>query len=132
MFFFVLYSLICFAPSSNTAFVQMSGPVATIPSLYEPLIEAISIVESNKKDCAINVKEMAVGRLQIRQIRVDHYNRLTGRNYELKDMHDFKKAKEVFLYFANGKTYEQAAKSWNGSGPMTITYWEKVKNYLVI
>jgi hypothetical protein len=108
----------------------MSGPVATIPNVYDPLIEAISIYESNKQDSALNVKENAIGRLQIRECRIKHYNQLTGKNYAHEDMYDFRKAREVFLYFAKGKTYEQAAKSWNGSGPMTIQYWEKVKKLI--
>jgi hypothetical protein len=130
MFLFVLYSFVCFAPSSNTAFILMSEPVKTITIQYDLLIEAISWHESKNQDSAINVKEMALGRLQIRKCRIEHYNRLTGKNYTHEDMYNFRKAKEVFLYFAKGKTYEQAAKSWNGSGPMTEIYWNKIKSIL--
>jgi len=101
-------------------------------SHYEPLIRAIFKVESNYNPLAFNLKEGAYGGLQIRDCRIKHYNRLTNKNYTLEDMYDFEKAKEVFLYFAEGKSYEQAAKNWNGSGPMTITYWEKVKKVLQI
>lgn len=107
----------------------LTGPIKTN---YNELIAAISKYESNNIDSAYNAHENACGRLQIRQCRVEHYNRLTGRNYTLKDMFNFDKAKEVFLYFAQGKTLEQAAKQWNGSGPMTIHYWEHVKSLLQI
>jgi hypothetical protein len=79
---------------------------------------------------AFNALENAVGAFQIRQCRIEHYNKLTGKNYTLDDMYDFNKAKEVFLHFAAGKSFEKAAKSWNGSGPMTETYWQKVQKHL--
>lgn len=37
---------------------------------------------------------------------------------------------EMFVYFAQGKTMERAAKDWNGSGAMTEIYWNKVKAIL--
>jgi len=101
-----------------------------IESVYEPLVDAIFQHETNKNTLAHNILENAVGGLQIRQCRVDHYNKLTGSNYTLIDMYDFNIAKEVFLYFAEGKSFEQAAKSWNGSGPMTEIYWDKIKAIL--
>jgi hypothetical protein len=133
MFFFVFCSLVSFAPSTLPYFYIPKGAKITIPNNnYNVLIEAIGEYESGNRDTIINQKEQAYGRLQIRQCRVDHYNRLTGKNYTLKDMFDFSKAREVFLYFAEGKIYEHAAKDWNGSGPLTITYWECVKNLLHI
>ena len=131
MFLFIFYSLISYAPSTNCIYIAPGARIENpIDYSYDRLIEAVSRYESNNIDSAYNEKEGAVGRLQIRLCRIEHYNRLTGKNYTHEDMYDFKKAREVFLYFAKGKTYEQAAKNWNGSGPMTITYWEKVKSLI--
>lgn len=119
-----------FAPSTNTMFIPTADVIYYKETNYDVLVDAIFKYESNCNPFAYNALENAVGGLQIRQCRIEHYNHLTGKNYTLAEMYDFQKAREVFLYFAKGKTYEQAAKSWNGSGPMTITYWEKVKKLL--
>jgi hypothetical protein len=61
------------------------------------------------------------------------YNIRTGSSYELADMFDYEISKEVFLYYASRTgpyNFEQIAKNWNGSGPGTIIYWERVKSYL--
>jgi hypothetical protein len=99
-------------------------------SYYEPLLRAVSKVESMDGLYVYNEKENAVGWLQIRQVRVDHYNRLTGKNYELNDFYDLDLSRQMFLFFAKGKSYEEAAKQWNGSGPMTETYWNKIQKNL--
>jgi hypothetical protein len=120
--------MISFAPSTNVIYI--SAATAYKETTYDALIEAIFKVESTSNPFAYNALENAVGGLQIRQCRIEHYNRLTGKNYTLQEMYDLSKAKEVFLYFAKGKTYEQAAKNWNGSGPMTEIYWAKVKKLI--
>jgi hypothetical protein len=120
-----------FAPDrGNIIYIPTAEKISYVESNYDALIEAIGYYESHNTDIIVNEKEQAYGRLQIRQCRVEHYNRLTGKSYTLKDMFDFKKSREVFLYFAEGKTYEQAAKSWNGSGPRTITYWDNITSIL--
>ena len=123
---FLFFHILSPAPTVNTIYIPM------IPNInyYEPLIKAIVIVESSGNSKAYNKIEVAIGAYQIRQCRIKHYNKLTGKNYTHEDMYDFNKAKEVFLYFASGKSFEQAAKSWNGSGPMTINYWQKVQKVL--
>lgn len=106
---------------------------------YEPLIEALFIWEANEDPYAYNDLEGATGGLQIRQCRVDHYNYLTKSYYTLADCYDMNISKRIFMYFTNHdnsgnlipyKSWEQAAKDWNGSGPMTETYWENVKKLL--
>jgi len=72
----------------------------------------------------------SVGISCIQPPRVEHYNRLTGKEYTLQDCMSEDVSKEIFMFFAQGKTLEQAAKSWNGSGPMTIDYWNKVRIHL--
>jgi hypothetical protein len=106
---------------------------------YDPLIRAIFIHESGGNQFAINQSEMAVGPGQVRQCRVDHYNNLMGTSYQLEDFFSYELTEEMFVYFTchdgNGneiepKSYEMAARDWNGSGPMTIEYWNKVKTLL--
>jgi hypothetical protein len=99
----------------------------------ENLIYAIGMVEGRCDTLAYNPVEDAVGYFQIRPIRLRDYNRRTGKNYKLKDMYDFETAKEVFMYYADKigeDDLERIAKNWNGSGPMTKIYWNKVKVYL--
>jgi hypothetical protein len=97
---------------------------------YYQLIKAVVHVESKGNDSAYNAKEGAVGAFQIRQCRVDHFNRLQGTNYILEDFYNYDLSLECFLFFAQGKSFEKAAKSWNGSGKLTIIYWDKVQSQL--
>jgi hypothetical protein len=113
----------------NTINVPVGGQIKP----FEPLLDAISIVESGKNNLALNEEEGAYGALQVRQVRLDHYFQLTGKRYGLTDMYDYEKAKEVFIYFAmriGDNQFEQISKRWNGSGPLTEIYWNKVKALL--
>jgi hypothetical protein len=134
---------VAFCPNIKTTFyIAETSPIISMPvytASYDPLIKAIGHLETHNCDTLINKKEQAYGRLQIRQCRLDHYNKLTGNSYTLKDMFDFTKAKEVFLYFAThngngkpikGKSYEQVAKNWNGSGPLTLSYWDAIQKLI--
>jgi hypothetical protein len=134
---------VAFCPNIKTFYIATSTPIIQVPKIeytsdYDLLIKAIFHYETNFNTLAYNIKENAVGGLQIRQCRIDHFNKLTNKDYTLQDMYDFNKAKEVFLYFATHnnrgkvvhKSYEQAAKNWNGSGPATECYWETVQQYI--
>lgn len=115
-----------FAPEEKVIYIPRSEGV----NIYDPLIKAIIQVESGSGKYLYNEKENAVGHFQIRQVRLDHYNRETGLNHALNDCYDYKLSREIFLYFASGKSYERAAREWNGSGKMTDEYWKKVKKEL--
>jgi hypothetical protein len=99
--------------------------------IYYPLIKAIVYVESRGDTFAYNPEEGATGAFQVRQIRVDDYNKRTGSNYSLEDFYDYDLSRDMFLYYAEGKSFERAAKSWNGSGKLTIIYWNKVNQHLI-
>lgn len=114
------------APESSVLIIMRTESI----SRYGELIEAITWVESKHGSETWNPIEKAVGWFQIRQVRVDDYNKRRGTNYKLIDFFDYKLSKEMFLYYADGKSFEQAAKNWNGSGPKTIDYWRKVKQKL--
>lgn len=109
----------------SEAIIFMTKPIQP----FENLWKAVCIVESNEDSLAYNKKEDAVGIAQIRQCRVDHFNQITGKNYKLSDCYDVKISKEIFMRFVKSDL-EETAKKWNGSGPMTEVYWQKVKKVL--
>lgn len=96
--------------------------------IYERLMQAILVVESGGDTLAFNAFEEAYGPFQIRPIRLNDYNKRTGKRYRMKDCYTMRVSREVFLYYARilGPNYETIAKRWNGSGPKTIEYWVKV------
>lgn len=122
----LLFTARLFAPADRAEFIERPIPI----NHYDRLIYAVTTIESMRGKYTYNEKEGAVGWFQIRQVRVDHYNRLTGSDYHLNDFYDYKLSSEMFLFFARGKSFEQAARNWNGSGPKTIEYWQKVKAHL--
>ena len=126
----ILILLLCqqslFAPAESVLFIAEAEPIKP----YEALVLAILDYESNGDTLAYNAKEGAVGGLQIRQCRVDHYNALRGTHYCLDDFYNYKLSVEMFLFFAEGKSYERAARLWNGSGLMTDKYWCEIKKRL--
>jgi len=97
----------------------------------EAIWQAVIQVESGGNPMAycidINGKP-SVGIAQIQQSRISHYNRLTGASYNLDDCFDPEVSKEVFMYFAERiGNEERLIRAWNGSGPMTKKYYNKVK-----
>lgn len=126
------YGLLSYAPTYPQLYIAESKAIVDLKNCYEPVVNAIGWFEAQDNDTAYNHNEDAYGRLQIRRSsgRVEHFNLATKKNYTYEDMFDFKKAREVFLYYAQGKTQEQAAKDWNGSGIMTVVYWMNIKNII--
>jgi hypothetical protein len=126
---FLLSGLRALAPESNSAVIHESSGIKP----FSVLMYATAMVETMGNTLAYNEKENAVGIFQIRQVRVDEYNRLTGSNFVLKDMFDYTNSEKVFLYFASRTgpyNFERIAKRWNGSGPRTEMYWKRIKKYL--
>lgn len=121
------------APPVDRPIMHIATPQSIVDPYridYEPLIKAIVYWESGNNPLAFNALENAVGAFQIRQCRIDHYNQLVGTKHTLEDCYDYDLAKRIFMFFAYGKDWERAAKDWNGSGPMTISYWENVKKLI--
>jgi hypothetical protein len=104
-------------------------------SRIDKLIKAVQLVESNNNPLAVNVKEQATGSLQIRPIRLKDYNRKTGSNYKLEQMHQDSIAVKVFLYYAEKigvENHEMICRKWNGGSKnydckMAEKYWNKVQ-----
>ena len=108
------------------------------PIALDTLLNAVMAVESNFDSMAYNVKENAVGCLQIRPIMVREVNRLLGEDkYTLKDRWNKAKSIEMFNVIRlhlKGASDEQIARVWNGGYnghniPKTMQYWQKVKKY---
>ncbi|TFG43541.1 MAG: hypothetical protein E4H43_01585 [Bacteroidia bacterium] len=126
---FLLAGLRVFAPGVNSFVI--SGSAGINP--FEDLIYATAMVETKGNPMAFNEFENAVGIFQIRQVKIDEYNKRTGNNYALSDMYDPELSEKIFLYFASlagPYNLEKIAKAWNGSGPMTELYWKRIKEYL--
>ena len=130
--FVAAFSLLCsglFAPGNHTVSIAASQSI----NPYLSLLMATAMVETLGNPLAYNEEEDAVGLLQIRQVRIDDYNRRTGSRLTLDQMYDVDLSVKVFLYYAsleNPNNLEKISKAWNGSGPMTELYWKRIKEFL--
>lgn len=127
--FFLLAGLRVVAPEDNALLISESPCIRP----FSDLLYATAMVETMGNTLAYNEFENAVGIYQIRQVRIDEYNRRTGRDYTLADMFDPELSAKVYLYFASQAgpyNLERIARAWNGSGPMTELYWKRIKEYL--
>jgi len=125
----LITSLPALAPESNLTIIPRFSGI----NPYLSLLYAVGMVETQGNTLAYNNFENAAGIFQIRQVRVDDYNRRTGSKYSLTDVFDYTVSEKIFMYFASvigPYEFEKIAKAWNGSGPMTERYWERVKKYL--
>lgn len=102
----------------------------------DSLIEAIIHVESRGDTLAHNLKEDAVGCLQIRPIMVRECNRLIGTNdFTLEDRWSRARSIEMFnviRWHTKNPTNEILARNWNGGWNgykkrSTLKYWNKIK-----
>jgi len=97
---------------------------------FDRLIAAVVWIESRNNPLAYNPREGAVGAFQIRQCRIEHYNRLTGSNYKLTDCYDYELSRKIFVFFAErigDGNFEMISRRWNGSGKQTLKYWNLVR-----
>lgn len=126
MIFFIPRAM---APGWNSMIVFETSPVKP----FSKLMYATAMVETMMNPWAYNEIENAAGIFQIRQVRLDEYNRRTGNKYTLRDVFNPEISEKIFLYFASRigpYRFEKIAKDWNGSGPKTELYWKKIKKYL--
>ena len=124
-------------------FLELSAPSANYYPVilqteplnnFEAIWQAVIMVESSGNPDAWVIDtngKPSIGIAQIQQSRVDHFNRLTGKDYKHEDCFDAEISKEIFMFFARRiGNEEQLIKSWNGSGPMTEIYYRKVLRHL--
>jgi hypothetical protein len=126
---FLVLSVRCYAPEVNAGYIV--APEKIEP--YKSVLKAMAFVESSGNPFAYNDKEGAVGLYQIRQIRIDDYQRITGIHYNLSEMFEVAKAEKVINFYCNlygVYRIDEFIKAWNGSGPKTIKYLALVKSHL--
>lgn len=129
VFFFTLFTFKVSAPVSPSFSITGVSPEEP----FRRLIHAIGMVETGFDTLAYNPLEQAAGCFQIRPIRLEDYNRRTGKNYTMNDLYNYDISEKIFLYYASKAgpyNFESIARNWNGSGEKTIQYWNKVKEYL--
>lgn len=128
--------------------VDTPPEVATEPNVpiiievqKDSLIDAIIHVESRGDTLAHNLKEDAVGCLQIRPIMVRECNRLIGKDdFTLNDRWSRAKSIEMFnviRWHTKNPTNEILARNWNGGWNghkkiSTLNYWNRVKKQLFL
>ena len=105
---------------------------------YEALWNATTIVESGKNAFAVgdkHLKEYSYGIVQIRKTRLDDFYRQTGIRYDVADMYDTLKSKQVFMHYCTGLNMEKISREWNGGNKgmkkkSTLKYWRKIQSKL--
>jgi hypothetical protein len=126
----VIFLTIClnlFAPGAPSLFIEREKPLSPVCEVWF----AVKMVESYGIESIINHKEGAYGCGQIRQVKLNEYNKATGEHITLQDCLSEKVSKKIFLWHCSRYSdLELAVKRWNGSGPATVKYWNKVKKYL--
>jgi hypothetical protein len=99
-----------FAPEINQVAIVQGERIEP----YAKLLHAIGTVESQNNDNAVNRKEMAFGRYQIREIRLKDYYQRTGIHFTLDEMKDSVKAKRVLLYYCRDPyDLDEIPLNWN-------------------
>lgn len=120
-------NIMLFAPAPYEVRLFVSEPIQP----YERLWEAVCFVESSFNPLAVNESEQAYGISQIRQIKLDWYEKQTGIRYTLQDCFDKDISKSIFIYHMEQFSDPVlAVKRWNGSGRLTEIYYSKIQNYL--
>ena len=131
LFILLFLPITLFAPSNqHWLTIEQVKPI----NPYIPLVQAMSVVESNQNMFAINEEEQAYGILQIRQCKLDDYNKARGTEFVLVDLFDAKLSESIFHWHCGQFSlhdFETIARAWNGSGEMTKVYWNKVERELI-
>jgi hypothetical protein len=127
LFFFI--SIPIFAPADNSVIIQVPEEINRWLGLWR----ATCTIESENKSDMINIREGAYGIVQIRQCKLDDYNKATSGNYVLSAVVDEAVSMEIFLHHCSlCNSDEEAARTWNGGPrgmekPQTKIYWEKIR-----
>jgi len=124
---FLFITIRAMAPTERFQPLLRPEPVNPYMNLYK----ASCFVESSYRAKVINHKEQAYGIVQLRQMKLDDYNKETGNHYTLQDCLDPDISKKIWMHFASKYDYrdcELIAKAWNRS--KTNKYWEKIKSNL--
>jgi hypothetical protein len=130
----IIVSADLFAPGTGELPIGASEGI----NPWIPVWSAVKIVElQGKPDTTINRDEWAYGPGQIRQAKLEDFNKSVKRRaysvktYTLLDCLREPVAREIFMWHCcQYRDIETAVKRWNGSGPMAEEYLVKVLNEL--
>jgi hypothetical protein len=118
------------APPSGTVEILAPEPI----NYYTPLINAVVSVESDSIQTAYNSKEISCSYFQIRPVRLREFNKRTGNHYVMADMYHYEIAKQVFMYYCQGRSYEVIARAWcsgeSGTKKASDSYYAKIQKAL--
>jgi len=127
---FLLPSLLSAPPPMEDLVILQTGPLNNLEAIWFAVCQVESGNDPDAFCWDVN-GQPSVGIAQIQPSRIRHYNKLTGHSYTLADCFNAEISKEVFFFFARKIGNEdRLIKSWNGSGPATEIYLQKVKRYL--
>jgi hypothetical protein len=129
---FFLISINLFAPGDK--FIAIQAPANINP--WFPLWYATCIIESENNPAKVNIREGAYGIVQIRQCKLDDYNKDTSNSYTISLVTDVSVSKKIFMHHCSScKSFEEAARTWNGGPngmdkPQTKFYWDRISKVL--
>lgn len=122
----ILIPVRIFAPEWRAVGITLEEGINPFTGLWN----ATCHVETRHDADTINRNEQAYGIAQIRQGKLDDFNRETGKHYAITDCLDPEVSYEIYMHFASKykpHEIEKIARKWNGSGPMTTDYWRKIR-----
>jgi hypothetical protein len=128
----LLISSRIFAPANNSLII----PVPEKINRWLDLWLATCTIESENNPGMINIVEGAYGIVQIRQCKLDDYNKATSKSYNLSAVANESISLEVFLHHCSScNSPEEAARTWNGGPrgmekPQTKAYWDRIRRVL--
>ena len=109
---------------------------------WNPVIEAIAKVESDRNPKAVSPSGAYIGYLQISKTVVDDVNEYLGKKvYTYKDRFDIEKSKEMFVYIQRRynpeKNVEKAIRIWQGGcggwkRKAALAYYKRVSKNLYL
>ena len=126
---FFLLSINLLAPDDNSVII----PVPMEINPWQDLWQATCIVESENNPFKINFLEGAYGIVQIRQCKLDDFNKATSKKYSISTVLSESVSREIFMHHCSDcNSNEEAARKWNGgpkgmTKPQTKDYWKRIR-----
>lgn len=124
----IMLSVKVYAPGDGA--IPLPEPAELNPHL--DIWEAVCWVESRHNAKAINVAEQAYGIAQIRECKLNDYNKVWGSAHEITDCFNTELSRKIFMWHcAQYDNQDEAVRRWNGSGPATYEYLAKVRGRIL-
>lgn len=131
IFLLLILALLCaklYAPGDGA--IPLREPAEINP--YGDIWEAVCWVESRHNANAINMAEQAYGIAQIRECKLNDYNKARGSDHVITDCYCPELSRKIFMWHcAQYDNQDEAVRRWNGSGPATYEYLAKVRGRIL-